>query len=195
MEPWFEVLLLAFLNLLLYNLHFIFSKFNIIGFWLYFQLASFDCFSEFYKVHLGVFIFPSFPYPLTPWCVRRLSEKGRVADSLVNFTVILWDSQGQRLIMSLFIWRHFAESFSFFFFNIFFMVLELYCRKAGRKRRETGHSHVGVGRRKRARDENKKGESLKSQSPFSADKWAVSSDSVTQRTNAWHESVCCSVHL
>lgn len=47
----------------------------------------------------------------------------------------------------------------------------------------------------RARDENKKGESLKSQSPFSADKWAVSSDSVTQRTNAWHESVCCSVHL
>ena len=72
---------------------------------------------------------------------------------------------------------------------------ELYCRKAGRKRRETGHSHVGVGRRKRARDENKKGESLKSQSPFSADKWAVSSDSVTQRTNAWHESVCCSVHL
>jgi hypothetical protein len=51
------------------------------------------------------------------------------------------------------------------------MVLELYCRKAGRKRekvergREAGHGHVergGEGReRRRARGESKKGERLK----------------------------------
>ena len=48
------------------------------------------------------------------------------------------------------------------------MVLELYCRKTGRKRegrkRGTGHGHVGWGEggeRMRAREENKKGESLK----------------------------------
>jgi hypothetical protein len=56
------------------------------------------------------------------------------------------------------------------------MVLELYCRKAGRKRegrkRERGQpwpcGERGQGReRKRARDESKKGESLKSKSPTS----------------------------
>ena len=49
------------------------------------------------------------------------------------------------------------------------IVLELYCKKAGRKRegrkRETtshGHGEKGEGReRKRAREESKKGESLK----------------------------------
>jgi hypothetical protein len=48
------------------------------------------------------------------------------------------------------------------------MVLELYCRKAERKRegkkRETSYGHVESGerrRRRRARDENKRGESLR----------------------------------
>jgi hypothetical protein len=47
-----------------------------------------------------------------------------------------------------------------------YMVLELYCRKAGGRRegrkREAGHGHIGGGvKRRRARDESKKGESLK----------------------------------
>jgi hypothetical protein len=48
------------------------------------------------------------------------------------------------------------------------MVLEFYCRKAGRKERkregEACHGHMeggGEGERKRARKESKKGESLK----------------------------------
>jgi hypothetical protein len=51
------------------------------------------------------------------------------------------------------------------------MVLEIYCRKAGRKRkdrnRETAHGHMERGgerrERRRARDVSKKGESLKEQ--------------------------------
>jgi hypothetical protein len=50
------------------------------------------------------------------------------------------------------------------------MVLKFYCRKTGERKkvkrgREAGHGHVerggGVGGRRRARDESKKGESLK----------------------------------
>lgn len=75
MEPWFEVLLLAFLNSLLYYLHFIFSKFNI-GFWL--SLFSDSILWLFFRVLQNAsqcLHFPSFLYPVTPWFVRGLDEK------------------------------------------------------------------------------------------------------------------------
>lgn len=62
---------------------------------LYFQIASFDCFSEFYKMHLSVFIFLLFCTPL-PHCLLEDSMRS-VGDSLVHFIVRLWDSQGQHL--------------------------------------------------------------------------------------------------